>query len=147
MDSTTNVAELKKLMEDFVQEREWEQFHNPKDLSISLAIEAAELMEIFQWKEHKPPSEIKKDEKMMDKIREELADVILYSLAIANRLDIDVASAVEQKMERNKKKYPVEMSKNPRGFLTQTQSLKLCAEGKGKRKEVHGAVNYAYNAC
>lgn len=111
MDSTTNIAKLKKLMEDFVQERDWEQFHNPKDLSISLAIEAAELMEIFQWKENKPPSEVKKEAKTMEKIREELADVIIYSLAIANRLDIDVASAVQEKIEKNKKKYPVEKAK------------------------------------
>ncbi len=111
MDSTTNVSKLKKLMEDFVHERDWEQFHTPKDLSIALAIEAAELMEIFQWKEQKNAAEIKKDDKTMAKVREELADVILYSLAIANRLDIDVSSAVEQKMVRNKQKYPVEKAK------------------------------------
>ncbi|MDP3742335.1 MAG: nucleotide pyrophosphohydrolase [Candidatus Micrarchaeota archaeon] len=111
MDSTTNVAKLKKLMEDFVQERDWAQFHTPKDLSIALAIEAAELMEIFQWKEQKNAVDIKSDENTMAKIREELADVILYSLAIANRLDIDVSSAVEQKMVRNKQKYPIEKAK------------------------------------
>ncbi len=111
MDSTTNVAKLKKLMEDFVQERDWAQFHTPKDLSIALAIEAAELMEIFQWKEQKTAGDIKNDEKTMAKIREELADVILYSLAIANRLDIDVSSAVEHKMVRNKQKYPIDKAK------------------------------------
>src|SRR3989338_2796085 len=104
MDANTPVSVIKQKMEEFVQERDWEQFHKPKDLSISLAIEAAELMEIFQWKENKPANEIKKDEKTMEKIREELADVILYSIAIANRLDVDISKAVEEKLEKNNKK-------------------------------------------
>jgi len=87
----------------FRDERDWEQFHNPKDLSIALSIEANELLEQFLWKDH---SEANKD-----KLKEELADVFAYAFLLAEKLGIDVQSIVIDKIEKNALKYPVNKSK------------------------------------
>ena len=94
-DAHTTVAELIKLIDDFVAEREWERFHDPKNLSMSMAIEAAELMEHFQWLRNDQLSEVTDCAESLGRIREELADVMCFLLAFANSLEIDVASAVE----------------------------------------------------
>ena len=105
-DSNTTVADLRDLVEKFVAERDWHQYHAPKNLAMSLAIEAAELMEHFQWitvEESRTPTK----EKMVD-IGEELADCLCYALAIANELNIDVSKAMRDKMVKNAAKYPAE---------------------------------------
>ena len=105
-DQQTNVAALRSMVEHFVSERDWQQFHSPKNLSMAMSIEAAELMEQFQWittDESRVP-----DEERLANVTEELADVLCYALAIANELDIDVASAMKNKMVKNRKKYPVQ---------------------------------------
>ena len=105
-DDSTTVAALRKMVLDFVSERDWQQFHSPKNLSMAMAIEAGELMEHFQWidgAESRNPSA----EKMVD-IGEELADVLCYAMAIANELNIDIASTMARKMERNREKYPAQ---------------------------------------
>lgn len=107
-DNQTTIAELRKLIDDFVDERDWQQFHSPKNLSMALAIEAAELMEHFQWIDVDASRRVREDEKRLAEVGEELADVISYSLAMANALGIDVAAAVEAKMRRNAEKYPAE---------------------------------------
>ncbi|MCQ6267581.1 nucleotide pyrophosphohydrolase [Fictibacillus sp. WQ 8-8] len=86
----------------FRDERNWGPHHNPKDLSLSISLEAAELLENFQWKE----SQEAVDENLED-IKDELADVIIYSLQLADRLDVDVNEIVRNKMEKNAVKYPV----------------------------------------
>lgn len=99
-------SELKKLSEEvlaFTKERDWDQFHNPKDLAIALSIEASELLEAFLWKS---PEEAKND-----KIKEELADVVNYCLLIADKCDIDIVEAVREKLRVNAQKYPVEKAK------------------------------------
>ena len=103
-DDSTTVAALRKMVLDFVTERDWQQFHCPKNLSMAMAIEAGELMEHFQWidgAESRNPDA----EKMID-IGEELADVLCYAMAIANELNIDISSTMERKMAGNRKKYP-----------------------------------------
>lgn len=105
-DSTTSVQELKDLMRMFVDERDWRQFHSPKNLSMSLAIEAAELMEHFQWIEVAASREVKHDPSKLAAIGEELADVICYALALANELGLDVSEVVQNKMLKNAAKYP-----------------------------------------
>ncbi|MDF9834261.1 dCTP diphosphatase [Ereboglobus sp. PH5-5] len=111
-DDRTTVAELKARILAFVHEREWEQFHAPKNLSMALAAEAGELMEHFLWAEAGASRDIaKNDPARRKKIEEELADVIIYALEFANATDIDVASAIESKMEANGKKYPVEKAR------------------------------------
>lgn len=104
MDRTTTVQELKDLVAAFVDERNWSQFHSPKNLSMSIAIEAAELMEIFQWPEAGEPL----DRRQRDKLHEELADVVIYCLSLANAAGIDLSAALRDKVSRNAVKYPAE---------------------------------------
>ncbi len=112
-DSTTTIGQLKALVHRFVQERSWESFHSPKNLSMSIAIEAAELMEHFQWTNQSPPAiPISYD----SAIAQELADVVAYSLALATVLGVDLSQALESKMERNKLKYPVGAEYTPKGI-------------------------------
>ena len=97
------LAPLTKLLTDFRDERDWAQFHNPKDLAVALSIEAAELLEVFLWK----PSE----EADPRRLREELADVFAYALLLAERLDLDVEGIVREKVALNRQKYPVMKSR------------------------------------
>lgn len=105
-DSNTSVAHLRQIVRDFVDARHWRKFHAPKNLSMALAIEAAELMEHFQWMDVEPSRQIAEDPEALHEVGEELADVICYALAIANALDLDVAQAVRNKMLKNAVKYP-----------------------------------------
>ena len=86
----------------FRDERDWREFHNPKDLAISISLEAAELLEVFQWS----AEDVKCTEKM-DKIREELADVINYCVLMADACSLDIDEIVQAKIKRNNEKYPV----------------------------------------
>jgi len=105
-DSNVSVEDLKEEMRQFVAERDWRQFHSPKNLSMSIAIEAAELMEHFQWLTQ--PQSRQLDQDSIDKAGEELADVLCYALAMANELELDIASTVRAKMVKNRSKYPAE---------------------------------------
>jgi NTP pyrophosphatase (non-canonical NTP hydrolase) len=107
-DSTTTVAELIKLVNDFVAERAWEPFHDAKNLSASIAIEAAELMEHFQWLRSDQLDSVGEDAQAMAEVREELADITAYLLSFANKMGIDVSSALEEKMRKNAVKYPAD---------------------------------------
>ena len=109
MKSDTSLADLQKMIRKFVDDRDWDQFHNPKDLSISLALEAAEVMEHFQWKNSAEMDEHVK--KMKTEVGEELADVFYWVLLLANKLDIDLVQAFKQKMDKNEAKYPVAKAK------------------------------------
>ncbi len=95
--------ELTQLLVNFRNARDWEQFHNPKDLALALSIEASELNEAFLWK--------KPEEADMEKVREELADVFAYALLLANSCGLDVNEIVKEKVAKNELKYPVEKSK------------------------------------
>lgn len=106
-DNNTSVEALRGVVEAFVAERRWQRFHQPKNLAMSIAIEAAELMELFQWDDVAQPAAIAKDPEKMQRIREELSDVLAYTLGLANRLDIDVTAALVEKMKMNAAKYPV----------------------------------------
>ncbi len=105
-DAVTTVAQLKRLMAEFIAERQWEQFHDPKNLSASIAIEAAELMEHFQWLRNDELDRVRSDEKAMSEVREEIADILAYTLSFARAMDIDLASALAEKMKKNALKYP-----------------------------------------
>jgi NTP pyrophosphatase (non-canonical NTP hydrolase) len=107
-DQETPLAELREMVREFVGERDWQQFHTPKNISMALAIEAAELMEHFQWLTPEQSRAIAKQDKDLAAVAEELADVVCYAFALANELDIDVAAAMEQKMGKNRQKYPAD---------------------------------------
>ncbi len=98
-DIETIQAELRK----FNQERDWDQFHNGKDLAIGIATEAAELLEAFLWKRAEDAS--------IDKIREELADVLNYAFQMADRYNLDIKEIMLEKIRKNAEKYPVEKAK------------------------------------
>jgi dCTP diphosphatase len=107
-DQQTTIAELRELVRQFVAERDWQQFHTPKNLSMSLAIEAAELMEHFQWLSPEASRQVAQQPEKLGEVGEELADVLCYALALANELGLDVGEAVRDKMEKNRKKYPAD---------------------------------------
>ena len=104
-----DVERLQRLLIEFRKARDWEQFHNPKDIAISLSLEAAEVLEHFQWKN---PEEIQNYIKQhKTDIGEELADVFNWILLLAHDLDIDILKASEDKIKKNGKKYPVAKAK------------------------------------
>jgi NTP pyrophosphatase (non-canonical NTP hydrolase) len=107
-DSSTTLSELRNLVRDFVEERDWRQFHSPKNLSMSLAIEAAELMEHFQWLDVPASREAASDPARLAPIGEELADVLCYAFALANELGLDISTVVRDKMVKNAIKYPAD---------------------------------------
>lgn len=110
-DAVTTTADLKARVLAFARERDWEQFHAPKNLSMALAAEAGELMEHFLWATPEQSQAVVRDAAKRKKIEEELADVVIYALEFANMTGIDVAAAIERKMAVNAKKYPVEKSR------------------------------------
>jgi len=106
MDSDVTLARLREAVDDFVTRRDWHRFHTPKNLAMSLAIEAAELMEHFQWLTAEQSRAVAGQPEKLAEAGEELADVLCYALAMANELGIDVASAVLDKLAKNERKYP-----------------------------------------
>ena len=110
-DSATTVAELKNRVLAFARERDWEQFHAPKNLSMALAAEAAELMEHFLWATPEESRAVAADPARKAKIAEELADIVIYALEFANATGIDVASSIEAKIAANAAKYPVDKAR------------------------------------
>ena len=99
----SDIKEITQALLKFRDERDWAQFHNAKDLALALNIEAGELLEAFLWK----PSE----QADIDKVREELADVVAFALLLAEKYDLDVKQIVLQKIEQNAMKYPVEKAR------------------------------------
>ena len=95
-DSTTTIEQLKQLVNDFVDARDWHQFHSPKNLAMSMAIESAELMEHFQWITAEHSREFAAKPEKLDQIAEELADVLCYALAMSNELGLDLSTAVRR---------------------------------------------------
>jgi NTP pyrophosphatase (non-canonical NTP hydrolase) len=108
-DKSTTIQELKLKKAEFVKDRDWEQYHSPKNLSMSIAIEAAELMEKFQWIDNQKSKEIVEKNKL--EIEEEIADIFSYILGFCNLYDIDLSEAFKNKLEKNKIKYPINKSK------------------------------------
>lgn len=102
----SDIKEITRALVDFRNERDWEQFHDSKNLATAISIEAAELNEVFLWKTIKESEEVSKD-----KIKEELADIFAYALLLAERHKFDVKEIVLDKIKKNGEKYPVDKSK------------------------------------
>lgn len=96
----SDIEELRQAIVKFTQERDWDQFHNGKDLALALSIEAAELNEAFLWKEAKDVN--------VEKVKEELADIFNYAIQIADKYNLDIKQIVLDKIRRNAEKYPVD---------------------------------------
>ena len=103
------IKRLQELLSEFALERDWDQFHNPKNLSMALSIEASELMELFLWKTDQESFLVK--EEAEGPLKEELADVFLYLLRLASILEIDLVQASLEKIKINRERYPVSLSK------------------------------------
>ena len=110
-DSTTTLAVLREAVRRFAAERDWEQFHSPKNLSMGLAVEAGELMEHFLWVEGEASHHAKNDPARLSAVADEMADVAVYLLNLANTLEIDLSDAIVAKIAKNAAKYPAEQYK------------------------------------
>ena len=110
-DNKTTIDELKLIVESFVDERDWKQFHSPKNLAMSLAVEVSELVELFQWLSLDQARDVMKAGDIRENAIDEIADILIYTLAFCNRNNIDIADAIKKKMEKNTRKYPVEKFK------------------------------------
>jgi dCTP diphosphatase len=111
-DEKTTIIDLRDMVKKFVNEREWGQYHNPKDVAVAISLEASELLEHFLWVPDKESGAIDREAEKRLKLEEELADIIIYCLCFANVLRIDVAKAVEDKVRLNAIRYPVTLVKD-----------------------------------
>lgn len=104
-DAETRIQEIKEKVAEFTAQRNWTSLHSPKNLAMSIAVEAAELMEIFQWMTVEDSWHIAETDEFTH-VKEELADILIYCCSFASQLNIDVAAAIEDKMEKNAKRFP-----------------------------------------
>ena len=107
-DRDVSVADLKERVKDFVHRRNWEGYHNPKDLAESICIEAAELLEIFQWMSVEKALALRNKPTKLTRVAEELSDILIYCLSMANAMEFDISSIVAGKLVSNSAKYPIE---------------------------------------
>jgi dCTP diphosphatase len=103
------MQELMKKLRSFAKERDWEQFHSPKNLSMALAVEAAEIMEHFQWLTEEQSRNL--DQKTLEKVKEEIADTQIYLARLADQLGVDPITAANEKLIKNASKYPIDKAK------------------------------------
>lgn len=110
MDNKVTIEELKNKVKEFCEKRDWDQFHNPKELAIGISTEANELLQLFRFKSEEDMENLMASEKRIE-VEEELADILYFVLRFAQMNNIDLSSAVSNKIEKNDKKYPVEKAK------------------------------------
>lgn len=108
MPEHSKIDQLRDELRKFAEERNWQQFHSPKNLAMALSVEAAELLELFQWKTEEETRSLSDADRA--RAREELADVFLYLISLADRLDLDLAAAASEKLTVNAEKYPIAKS-------------------------------------
>lgn len=108
---TLNIGHINQLQEEFVNKRDWDQFHSIKNLTMALNVEAAELAEIFQWMREEDSNLVKNDPALKERVSEEVADVFLYLLRIVTKSNIDLEQAVMSKINKNSEKYPVDKAR------------------------------------
>ena len=108
---TMDIKSIQEKLKPFAAERDWDQYHTPKNVASALVVEAGELLEIFQWMTEEESSSLRGSKVARQEVKEEIADVLLYLLRLADKLDIDVEEAVEMKLKLNAQKYPVELAK------------------------------------
>lgn len=107
--SGTDLDTLKQFLSDFADTRDWNQFHSPKNLAMALSVEAAEILEHFQWLTEEQSKNLPQNKR--DEVATELADTLLYLIRLADKLDIDLLAAAKSKIELNERKYPVDQAK------------------------------------
>ena len=110
-DRETTILQLRARVQKFVDDRDWQKYHKPKNLAMSIAIEASELMELFQWVEETETDAITGNREKLSHLEEELADIMVYCLSLANVVNIDISRAIMNKIDKNERKYPPEQFK------------------------------------
>ena len=110
-DESNSMGALCQSVAEFVRARDWEQFHSPKNVAAALSVEAAELLEHFQWLGNDDSRKLLEDPVKKDAVAEELADVVIYAMAFANTAKMDLADIVKRKLEKNAKNYPVDKAR------------------------------------
>ncbi|MDP4012911.1 MAG: nucleotide pyrophosphohydrolase [Candidatus Nanoarchaeia archaeon] len=110
-DHEAKINDLKDKIKEFCEDRDWDQFHNAKDLAIALSIEASELLELFRWKSGNEVEELFQNEKKREDIEDEMADILYFLVRMAQRHNIDLSEALDKKMEKNNNKYPIEKAR------------------------------------
>ena len=116
-----DIGKIKEKLRQIALEREWDQFHTPKNLAISLSLESSELLEIFQWLNDEQVKSLKDNPKLLSKIQEEISDVLYYLLRLSDILNIDVEKCFWEKLALSEKKYPVALSKGNSKKYTELQ--------------------------
>jgi dCTP diphosphatase len=109
MDDIIDINKFKEILQKFASDRDWCKFHNPKNICMAISSEVGELSEIFQWLSMEDAVKIKKDNILLGKVKEEISDIMLYSLLMASVLNINIKKELLNKIEKNKKKYPKEL--------------------------------------
>ena len=110
-DATTTIAELKEQVKRFCEARDWDQYHNAKDLAIGVSTEAGELLDLFRFKSPQEIEAMFRASDVQEEIEDEMADVLFFLLRMAQMNDVDLSGAFERKMIKNEKKYPVEKAR------------------------------------
>ena len=118
MDDSTKISELKNLVQDFCEVRDWDQFHSPKDLAIGISTEASEILEHFRFKSEEESKQLLQDK---PEIAEELADVFFFILRFSQMYNIDISDELKNKIVKNNKKYPAEISKGSNKKYTELE--------------------------
>ncbi|OIQ17771.1 MAG: nucleotide pyrophosphohydrolase [Bacteriovorax sp. MedPE-SWde] len=116
-----NVKKIQHTLEEFVKERNWDQFHSVKNLTMALSVESSELVELFQWLTTEQSNTINEREEDFIKVKEEVADIFAYLLRICDKLDIDIEEVIMDKIQKNREKYPIDKSY---GLATKYNQLK-----------------------
>ena len=111
MDDKTNINELKQKIKKFCEERDWDQYHNAKELAIGIVTEASELLEHFRFKSEAQVDELFKDESKKQELSEEMADIFYFVIRLSERYNIDLTTELNKKLKKNEQKYPIEKSK------------------------------------
>lgn len=118
---TRDLGQLRDRYQRFVSERDWDRFHTPQNLAMAISVESNELVEKFLWFGNPSSEEIREDEELLSEIREEMADVMIYLLGLANQLDIDLLRAVEEKMDQNDERFDSGTSEEFSAYLDEWQ--------------------------
>jgi NTP pyrophosphatase (non-canonical NTP hydrolase) len=124
LDQKVTVSELKERVDGFISEREWNKYHKPKDLSISIVLESSELLEHFQWLTDDEIETMLKDSQKLQQIESELADIVIYCLSLTNTLHADLSDIILRKLREDEKKYPSEKVKGSCRKYNQISSQK-----------------------
>jgi len=113
-----NLRDLQSRQEQFIDERDWNQFHTPKSLAMAISVESNELMELFQWHDNLPAEAYAEDSEVCDGVKDELADIAIYSLSMASAFDFDLSEIIETKLEKNEQRFDLAESEEIREELS-----------------------------